>query len=149
MNKVKGTMNVCVEIFQYSRSILASSRQDIAEVINPMKMFEYMAVGRTIVCADISVIREVLNEKNVVFVESSGGRVVLSEAERSRRTYRDHDVGELENSRISDWRLAIESLLADESRRLALGAQARMDVERFSWVRREEGILKSLVQESA
>ena len=111
-----------VLLMPYSRTIEASSGQDIAEVINPMKMFEYMASGRAIVCAELPVIREVLNEGNAVFVEA----------------------GE-----TGDWRLAIELLLADESRRLALGAQARMDVERFSWVRREEGILKSLVQESA
>ena len=117
-----------VLLMPYSRTIEASSGQDIAEVINPMKMFEYMASGRAIVCADLPVIREVLNEGNAVFVNSSG---------------------ELENQRIRDWRLAIESLLEDESRRLALGAQARRDVERFSWVRREEGILKSLVQENA
>jgi hypothetical protein len=39
-----------------------SSGQDIAEVINPMKMFEYMAAGRGIVSADLPSIREVLNE---------------------------------------------------------------------------------------
>ena len=133
-------------LMPYSRTIEASSGQDIAEVINPMKMFEYMAAGRAIVCADISVIREILNDKNAVFVESSGGRVVLSGAERSRRMYRDHNVGELENQRIGDWRLAIEALLADEPRRLALGAQARRDVERFSWVKREERVLEGIIK---
>ena len=133
-----------VLLMPYARTIEASSGQDIAEVINPMKMFEYMASGRAIVCAELPVIREVLNEGNVVFVESSGGRVAPSE---SRGAYRDHNSNwELV---ISNWRLEIESLLEDESRRLALGAQARKDVERFSWARREEGILKSLVQESA
>ena len=135
-----------VLLMPYSRTIEASSGQDIAEVINPMKMFEYMAAGRAIVCADISVIREILNDKNAVFVESSGGRVVLSGAERSRRMYRDHNVGELENQRIGDWRLAIEALLADEPRRLALGAQARRDVERFSWVKREERVLEGIIK---
>ena len=135
-----------VLLMPYSRTIEASSGQDIAEVINPMKMFEYMASGRAIVCADISVIREILNDKNAVFVESSGGRVVLSGAERSRRMYRDHNVGELENQRIGDWRLAIEALLADEPRRLALGAQARRDVERFSWVKREERVLEGIIK---
>lgn len=133
-----------VLLMPYSRSILASSGQDIAEVINPMKMFEYMAAGRAIVCADLPVIREVLNEGNAVFVkmhESNGGRV---DPRESRGAYRDHNVGELENSRIGDWRLAIESLLDDESRRLALGAQARKDADRFSWVRREERVMEGI-----
>jgi glycosyltransferase involved in cell wall biosynthesis len=104
-----------VLLMPYARTIEASSGQDIAEVINPMKMFEYMAAGRGIVCADISVIREILNEKNAVFCKA----------------------GE-----IGDWRLAIEALLADEARRVALGAQARKDVEKFSWVKREERVLE-------
>lgn len=108
-----------VLLMPYSSSILASSGQDIAEVINPMKMFEYMASGRAIVCAELPVIREVLNEGNAVFCEAGNWELV-----------------------ISNWRLAIESLLADESRRLALGSQARRDAERFSWVKREERVLK-------
>jgi len=107
-----------VLLMPYSRTIEASSGQDIAEVINPMKMFEYMASGRAIVSADLPVIREVLNEKNVVFCK----------------------VGE-----IRDWRLAIEALLADEAHRVALGTQARRDVERFSWARREKRVLGGLV----
>ena len=110
-----------VLLMPYSRSILESSGQDIAEVINPMKMFEYMAAGRAIVCAELPVIREVLNEGNAVFCEAGNWELV-----------------------ISNWRLAIESLLADESRRLALGAQARKDVERFSWVKREERVMEGI-----
>lgn len=56
-----------VLLMPYSRSISASSGQDIAEAINPMKMFEYMASGRAIVSADIPSIREVLNEANAIF----------------------------------------------------------------------------------
>jgi glycosyltransferase involved in cell wall biosynthesis len=112
-----------VLLMPYSRSIEASSGQDIAEVINPMKMFEYMASGRAIVCADLPVIREVMNEGNAVFCEAGKWELV-----------------------ISNWRLAIESLLADESRRVVLGAQARRDVEMFSWVKREERVLEGIIK---
>jgi len=105
-----------VLLMPYSRSISASSGQDIAEVINPMKMFEYMASGRAIVSADLPSIREVLNEGNAVLCEP----------------------GE-----IGKWRLEIESLLAEEPRRAALGAQARRDVKEMSWVKREERIIKN------
>ena len=98
----------------YSRSIEASSGQDIAEVINPMKMLEYMASGRGIVSADLDSIREILNEGNAVLVEP----------------------GE-----FGKWKVEIESLLADEPRRLALGAQARKDVEQLTWVKREERVM--------
>ena len=103
-----------VLLMPYSRSIEASSGQDIAEVINPMKMFEYMASGRAIISADLPSIREVLNEKNAVFCEPA-------------------DVGK--------WKSAIESLLADEFRRRKLGSQARKDVEQLTWVKREERVI--------
>ncbi len=108
-----------VLLMPYSRSISASSGQDIAEVINPMKMFEYMASGRAIVSADLPSIREVLNEGNAVLVEAGDWEAV-----------------------IGYWRLAIESLLADESRRQALASQARRDVAQLTWVKREERVMK-------
>jgi glycosyltransferase involved in cell wall biosynthesis len=101
-------------LMPYSRSISASSGQDIAEVINPMKMFEYMASGRAIVSADLPSIREVLNDGNSALCEP----------------------GE-----VGVWKLEIESLLADEPRRLALGSQARKDVKQLTWVKREERVL--------
>ncbi|MBI5963246.1 MAG: glycosyltransferase [Chloroflexi bacterium] len=107
-----------VLLMPYSRTIEASSGQDIAEVINPMKMFEYMASGRAIVSADLPSIREVLNEGNAVFCESGNWELV-----------------------IGKWKAAIESLLADESRRHELGAQARKDVKRLTWVKREERVM--------
>ena len=110
-----------VLIMPYSRTIEASSGQDIAEVINPMKMFEYMASGRAIVSADLPSIREVLNEGNAVFVEAV-------------------EKGSWESG-VGNWRKGIESLLKDESRRHALGAQARKDVEQLTWVKREERVM--------
>src|SRR5207247_1301120 len=102
-------------LMPYSRSIMGSSgTADSASVASPMKMFEYMAAGRAIVTADLPVIREVLNEKNAVFCEPD----------------------QLEN-----WRLEIEKLLADESRRVALGNQAKEDVAGYTWLARAERIL--------
>lgn len=111
-----------VLLMPYSRSIAASSGQDIAEVINPMKMFEYMAAGRGIVSADLPSIREVLNAGSAVFVGA---------VEEENREWG-----------IGRWKAEIENLLADEPRRLALGAQARKDVEQLTWVKREERIMK-------
>ncbi len=111
-----------VLLMPYSRAIEASSGQDIAEVINPMKMFEYMASGRAIVSADLPSIREVLNEGNAVFAEAGNWEMV-----------------------IGNWKSVIESLLADESRRRALGAQTRKDVEQLTWVKREENILRVII----
>lgn len=106
-----------VLLMPYGRSIEGSSGQDIAEVINPMKMFEYMASGRAIVSADLPVIREVLHERNAVFCEPGD---------------------------VTAWKTAIESLLLDEKRRRTLGIQARRDVGRFTWEARARRIMNGL-----
>src|SRR5258706_1583151 len=102
-------------LMPYSRSIMGSSgTADSASVASPMKMFEYMAAGRAIVTADLSVIREVLNEKNAVFCKPDG---------------------------VDDWKLEIEKLLADDVRRIELGNQAQHDVDGYTWLARAEKIL--------
>lgn len=104
-----------VLLMPYERSISASSGQDIANVINPMKMFDYMATGRAILSADLPVIHEVLNERNAFFCEPGNA---------------------------SEWEQALRDLLNNESRRLALGAQARRDVSRYTWTARAQRALE-------
>jgi glycosyltransferase involved in cell wall biosynthesis len=104
-----------VLLMPYGRSISASSGQDIAQVINPMKMFDYMAAGRAILSADLPVIHEVLNEKNAVFCEPGD---------------------------INAWERTLRELLADEPRRRSLGAQAQEDVAGYTWVARAERALE-------
>src|SRR6185436_7765212 len=104
----------------YSRSIMGSSgTADSASVASPMKMFEYMAAGRAIITADLPVIREVLNEKNAVFCEPDN---------------------------VDDWKLAIEKLLAEESRRNELRKQAQEDVLKFTWLARAEKIVGGFIE---
>lgn len=109
-------------LMPYGRSIEGSSGQDIGAVINPMKMFEYMAAGRAIVSADLPSIREVLNENNAVLCEPGS---------------------------LPEWKAAIEALLLDERRRLGLGRQARRHAERSTWTAREQRILDQLPSEKA
>jgi glycosyltransferase involved in cell wall biosynthesis len=108
-----------VLLMPYGRSISASSGQDIAEVINPMKMFEYMAAERAILSADLPVIREVLNEGNAAFCEPGD---------------------------VDAWEKTLRDLLADTPRRLTLGEQARKDVESYTWVARAERALEGFMQ---
>jgi len=106
-----------VLLMPYGRSIEASSGQDIAEVINPMKMFEYMASGRAIVSADLPAIREVLTEKSAVFCKPGD---------------------------VNAWKPAVESLLLNEKQRVALGTQARKDVQRYTWDKRARRIMNGM-----
>jgi len=102
-------------LMPYSRSIMGSSgTADSADVASPMKMFEYMAAGRSIVTADLPVIREVLDETNAVFCEPDD---------------------------LPSWKFALESLLNDGNHRVALGNRARARVEGYTWLARAEKIL--------
>lgn len=106
-------------LMPYSRFIMGSSgTADSANVASPMKMFEYMAAGRAIITSDLLVIREVLNERNAVFCKPD----------------------DREN-----WRLEIESLLSNDSRRVELGNQAKQDVRGYTWLARAERILNGFV----
>ncbi len=107
-----------VLLMPYGKSISASSGQDIAEVINPMKMFEYMAAQRAILTADLPSIREVLDERTAVFCPP----------------------GELEA-----WKTTLSALLQDAGRRAALAARARQAVEKHTWLARAEQALAGLI----
>jgi glycosyltransferase involved in cell wall biosynthesis len=104
-------------LMPYGSSISASSGQDIAEVINPMKMFEYMAAGRAIITVDLPVIREVLDETRAVFCPPG-------------------DAGA--------WKAAIENLLSDEQRRKALASNARRESEKYTWLARAQHALHGM-----
>lgn len=104
-------------LMPYGRVISASSGQNIAEVINPMKMFDYMAAGRAIVSADLPVIREVLDESRAVFCEPGN---------------------------VEAWTSAIQKLLADEKQRAALSANARKTIEKYTWLARAQFALENL-----
>ena len=105
-------------LMPYSRSISASSGQDIAEGINPMKMFEYMAAARAIITADLPVIREVLDETRAVFCPPDNAAA---------------------------WKSAIGSLLTDSKRRDALASNARRESEKYTWLARAQRALDGMV----
>ncbi len=107
-----------VLLMPYSTSISSSSGQNIAEVINPMKMFEYMASGRAILTADLTSIREVLDESCAVFCPPGDA---------------------------ATWKAALEDLLRDRERRAALAQHARRRVEEHTWVARAQRAVTGLL----
>jgi glycosyltransferase involved in cell wall biosynthesis len=104
-------------LMPYGSSISASSGQDIAEVINPMKMFEYMAAGRAIITTDLPVIREVLDETRAVFCPPGD---------------------------VAAWKAAIEGLLADEKRCRELASNARRESEKYTWLARAQNAVDGM-----
>jgi len=93
----------------YGKNISGSSGGDISKVINPMKMFDYMAAGRPIIASDIPVFHEVLDEKFAIFCESEDPE---------------------------SWTNAIRSLQQDPHCRASMGAFAGREAEKYTWKNR-------------
>lgn len=106
-----------VLLMPYGSSISSSSGQDIAEVINPMKMFEYMAAGRAIITANLPVIREVLNDEQAVFCQPGESTA---------------------------WKSAIEGLLGNEKRRILLGDRVMQESKKYTWLARAQAALNGM-----
>lgn len=102
-------------LLPHERRVTASSGGDIAEFTSPMKLFEYMAAGRAIITSDLPVLQEVLNPSNAVFASTGN---------------------------VDAWDKVLQNLVANPSRREALGAKARADVEQYTW---RERARKSIV----
>ena len=104
-------------LMPYNREISGSSGGNIARVINPMKMFDYLASGRAIVASNIPVFHEVLSEENVVFCEPENPQ---------------------------DWIKAVSSLAKNKQKRAQLGRQAKAEAAQYTWKRRASTSLKML-----
>ncbi|MFZ3079247.1 MAG: glycosyltransferase [Bellilinea sp.] len=105
-------------LMPYGRMIAGSSGGNTADICSPMKMFEYMAAGRAILSSDLPVLREVLNETNVAFCAAD---------------------------ELSSWKTGLQALLNDPARRQAIGIQAKIDAQGYSWKSRAEATLANLV----
>lgn len=106
-----------VLLMPYQRKVAASGGGDIAGVLSPMKMFEYMATGRLIISSNLPVLREVLNPHNAALCDPDD---------------------------ITVWQSTLERAVSDSEWRHSLGWQARQDVEQYTWRRRVQRVLAGL-----
>jgi glycosyltransferase involved in cell wall biosynthesis len=103
-------------LMPYQRKLeTANKGPDTSKYMSPLKMFEYMAIGKPIIASNLEIIKEILvEERNSLLVEPDN---------------------------ISQWCNAIEKLKSDSNLALNLGENARDDVIRFTWSERTKRIL--------
>jgi glycosyltransferase involved in cell wall biosynthesis len=106
-----------VLIAPYLRNAAQEDGQDIARWMSPLKLFEYMATGRPIICSDLPVLAEVLeHERDAILCDPD-----------------DPD----------QWVAALTRLRQDPDLRARLGANARRRLHReFTWSRRAAAVLE-------
>ena len=68
----KNLLNMDLLLMPYSSSItVAGDVGDITKFTSPLKLFDYLCVGRPIVCSNIDVLKEIISEnKNAIFVQN-------------------------------------------------------------------------------
>ena len=106
-----------VLVMPYGKKISGSSGGDISRVINPMKMFDYLAAGRPIIASEVPVFHEILTKETAIFCEPENGQ---------------------------DWAKAIKALQDHPEKRAQMGASAKASAENYTWKNRARITLEKL-----
>lgn len=110
-------MDVVVAPYLRSVSGVGGGRQNLADWMSPLKLFEYMSMGKPILCSDLPVLREVLRQDDTA---------LLADPDRPR-----------------DWVQALRTLQADPDHRQRLARNALADfLARYTWDKRADAILR-------
>lgn len=101
-------------LMPYGKRIAGSGGGNSAEICSPMKLFEYLAVGRCILSSDLPVIHEIIDPTCAVFCAPE-----------------DPD----------DWARNLAAVLASPERRESLSTAAKKRSEQYTWKNREATLL--------
>lgn len=97
-------------------------RRDVGRWTSPLKLFEYMAAGRAIVCSDVPVLQEIAED---------GVNMLVC---------RHDDLGQ--------WVEALDSLARDPDLRHKLGTTARTQLEsRYTWAARAKRVVNDSISD--
>lgn len=108
-----------VVLAPYLRRVAVSGGGDTAAWMSPLKLFEYMAAGKPIVCSDLPVLHEIITD-------GQDGLLVSPDDPKA-------------------WVAAIRRLQGDEAERRRLGEAARAtQAARFTWDRRARAMLEMI-----
>ena len=103
----------------YQEHVAVQGGGDTSAWMSPLKVFEYMAAGRAILCSDLPVLREVLTDETTALLCSPGD--------------------------LTSWVTALERLRDDAGFREQLGRNARAEyLSKYTWKARAEKVLMGL-----
>jgi len=106
-----------VLVMPYGKKISGSSGGDISRVINPMKMFDYLAAGKPIIASEVPVFHEILTAKTTIFCEPENAQ---------------------------EWVKAIQDLRGKPEKRAQMGASAKASANQYTWKNRARVTLEKL-----
>ena len=71
VNLTQTMMKMDILVIPYTNKIKSAGEVDnISKYTSPLKLFDYLAVGKVIISSDLKVLREVLNTKNAIFIKN-------------------------------------------------------------------------------
>lgn len=107
-----------VLVAPYQHNVKTAGGDDTTKWMSPLKIFEYMAARKPIICSDLPVLREVLNEGNALFCEPE---------------------------KVSDWKEKLELLRDNQALRIRISNNSYSDfISYYSWDARAKKILDSI-----
>jgi glycosyltransferase involved in cell wall biosynthesis len=117
VNRYRHAFDVLLAPYQNSVSVFGGGGNN-AKWMSPLKLFEYMATGKAILCSDLPVLHEILtNEETALFCPPEN-------AER--------------------WGIALNRLRKDKNLRQLLGQKARRTfLQKYTWTARARKVLNS------
>jgi glycosyltransferase involved in cell wall biosynthesis len=103
-------------ISPYQENVSTCGGKNTLDWMSPLKIFEYMAAGKPIICSDLSVLREILeNEKNALLCPPDD---------------------------LNAWKNALKRLMCDPELRNRLGEVAKKEfIEKYTWRARAKRLL--------
>jgi len=104
-----------VLLMPYQREVTIRGKGNTAEIMSPMKLYEYMAAGRAILSSDLPALRVMLHEANSILLPPEDAAA---------------------------WAEALAKLRKNPEKRKRIAAQARADVRPYSWRGRAKRILE-------
>jgi glycosyltransferase involved in cell wall biosynthesis len=121
IDKYKIAFDILLAPYQ-EEVIVSDNKSDTSKWMSPLKIFEYMATKKPIVCSNLPVLREILEHERNAFLCSP--------------------------SDIEEWKQTLERLISDPELRIKLGCAAYSDfIDNYTWEIRAKKIIDSIIHE--